>query len=38
MWRVILSVEIYGKISLNIVWGFHEENMVNQITRIFILP
>ena len=23
--RVILSMEIYGKISLEIVWGFHGE-------------
>ena len=28
LWR------FYGKISLDIVWGFVGENMINQITRI----
>ena len=32
VWRVILFMEIHGKMSLKIVWGFHGENMANQIT------
>ena len=27
------SDTFYGKISLEVVWGSHAENMVNQITR-----
>ena len=33
VWRVIRFMEIL--ISLEIVWGFHVENMVNQITIQF---
>ena len=39
VWRMygysIESDTFYGKISLEIVWGFHGENMVNQIARQF---
>ena len=31
-----LSWRFYGKISLEIVWGFHGENMVNQIARTVV--
>ena len=33
VWRVILYMEIYSKISQEIVRGFDGENMANQITR-----
>ena len=33
VWRVIHFMKIYEKISPEIIWGFHGENMVNQITR-----
>ena len=33
VWRVKIFWKLYGKISLEIVWGFHGENMVNQTTR-----
>ena len=33
VWRVILSMKIYGKISVEIVYDFFEGNMVNQISR-----
>ena len=33
VWRVILLWRFCGKICLEIVWGFHGENMVNPITR-----
>ena len=35
-WYFLLR--FYGKISLEIVWGFHGENMVNQITRLSPYP
>ena len=28
-----ISLEIYGKINLEIDWGFHRDNILNQITR-----
>ena len=34
VWKMILFMEIYGKISLEIVWGFHGEHIANQITRL----
>ena len=39
VWRVVplmesdTFMEILWQISLEVVWGFHGENMVNQITR-----
>ena len=33
VWIVIIFMEIYRKISQEIVWGFHGENMANPITR-----
>ena len=36
VWRVIFLWRFYGNISLEIVWGFHEENMVNLITRTVV--
>ena len=34
VWRVIFLWRFYGKISLEIVWSFHGENVVNLITRM----
>ena len=31
--KEILFMEVYFKISLETVWSFHGENMINQITR-----
>ena len=33
MWRLITLGGCHGKISLEIAWGFHGENTVNQISR-----
>ena len=34
VWRVILLWRFYGKVSLDIVWGFHGENMANLIIKM----
>ena len=36
VWRVIFLWRFYSNINLEIVWGFHGENMVNLITRIVV--
>ena len=34
VWKVILLWRFYGKVSVEIIEGFHGENMVNLITRM----